>query len=125
MFELDGRLESVPAVGGYDKTAFDLESPNFHVRKAPRADNYRGFWFASLVDEGPGLEAHLGGAKLAFDQLIDRAPDGSRAMAHSSATAARVRRIAPGVSHPDAKTPCPSTRTGATRAATSLRSRAR
>ena len=76
MFELDGRLESVPAASGYDNTRLNPEDPEFHVRKAPRADNYRGFWFASLADEGPDLETHLGGSKQAFDQLIDRAPGG-------------------------------------------------
>ena len=76
MFELDGKLESIPAVRGYDDTNLSPDDPEFHVRKAPRADNYRGFWFASLVDEGPDLETHLGGAKAAFDQLVDRAPGG-------------------------------------------------
>lgn len=76
MFELNGKLESVPAVKGYDGTAFDIDNPEFHVRKAPRADNYRGFWFASLAPEGPELETHLGRSKEAFDQLIDRAPAG-------------------------------------------------
>ena len=76
MYELDGRLESVPAIGDYENTGFDINDPKFHVRKAPRADNYRGFWFASLADQGPDLVTHLGGAKQAFDQLVDRAPDG-------------------------------------------------
>jgi phenylpropionate dioxygenase-like ring-hydroxylating dioxygenase large terminal subunit len=76
MFELNGKLESVPAIKGYAGTPVDLDNPEFHVRKAPRADNYRGFWFASLAPEGPDLESHLGRAKQAFDQLIDRAPAG-------------------------------------------------
>jgi phenylpropionate dioxygenase-like ring-hydroxylating dioxygenase large terminal subunit len=76
MFELDGKLESVPASKGYDGTGADLTGPEFQVRKAPRVDNYRGFWFASLAEDGPDLEPHLGGATAAFDQLIDRAPDG-------------------------------------------------
>ncbi len=76
MFELDGRLESVPAENGYANTRFDKNDPSFHLRKAPRADNYRGFWFASLADNGPDLETHLGKSKTAFDQLVDRAPGG-------------------------------------------------
>ena len=76
MFELDGRLESVPGAKGYEGTRFDMSSPDFHIRKAPRADNYRGFWFASLAEDGPDLETHLGRAGLALDQLIDRSPDG-------------------------------------------------
>ena len=73
-FHLDGRLESIPAISGYEGTRFDKDDPLFHVKKAPRADNYRGFWFASLAEDGPGLEEHLGQAKVALDQLIDRAP---------------------------------------------------
>lgn len=37
-FELDGRLESVPAIKGYDGTAFALDDPEFSLRNAPRAD---------------------------------------------------------------------------------------
>jgi phenylpropionate dioxygenase-like ring-hydroxylating dioxygenase large terminal subunit len=76
MFNLDGSLDSIPAVDGYDGTGRTIESPEFQVRKAPRADNYRGFWFASLAEDGPDLESYLGYAKTAFDQLIDRAPGG-------------------------------------------------
>ena len=76
MFHLDGRLESVPAEKGYDGTGFALDDPGFHVRKPPRAESYRGFWFASLSGDVPDLEAHLRGAATAFDQLIDRAPGG-------------------------------------------------
>ncbi len=73
-FNLDGRIDAIPAINGYDGTRFDKNDPLFHIKKAPRADNYRGFWFASLAEDGPGLEEHLGQAKIALDQLIDRAP---------------------------------------------------
>jgi phenylpropionate dioxygenase-like ring-hydroxylating dioxygenase large terminal subunit len=76
MFELDGRIESVPAIKGYEGTRFDKNNPAFHVRKAPRAENYRGFWFASLDKDAPDLKTHLGKSAEAFDQLIDRSPDG-------------------------------------------------
>ena len=76
MFNLDGSLDSIPAVDGYDGTGRSVSSPEFQVRKAPRADNYRGFWFASLTEDGPDLESYLGYSKAAFDQLIDRAPGG-------------------------------------------------
>ncbi|MDE0334894.1 MAG: Rieske 2Fe-2S domain-containing protein, partial [Defluviicoccus sp.] len=76
MFELDGRLDSVPGAKGYEGTRFDPNDPAFHLRKAPRAENYRGFWFASLAGDGPDLETHLGRSRLALDQLVDRSPDG-------------------------------------------------
>ena len=76
LFQMDGRIESIPAPEDYEGTRFNKDDPAFHVRKAPRAANYRGFWFASLASDGPDLETHLGGSKMAFDQLIDRAPGG-------------------------------------------------
>ena len=76
MFNLDGSLDRIPASEGYDGTDLKMDAPEFQVQRAPRADNYRGFWFASLAEEGPDLESHLGYAKTAFDQLIDRAPGG-------------------------------------------------
>ena len=73
-FHLDGKLESMPAKREYEGTNLDFANPEFHMTKAPRADNYRGFWFASLSDDGPDLRSHLGESTAAFDQLIDRAP---------------------------------------------------
>ena len=75
-FALDGKIDSLPAANGYEGTRFDMSNPEFHMRKPPRVDNYRGCWFASLAEDGPNLEPHLGKAKEAFDQLIDRAPGG-------------------------------------------------
>ncbi len=74
MFHLDGKLNNMPAMQGYDGTNFDVNDPQFSMRPAPRVDNYRGFWFASLAEDGPSLIDHLGASTLAFDQLIDRAP---------------------------------------------------
>ena len=76
MFNLDGSLDSIPAIDGYDGTALTIDGEDFQVAKAERAANYRGFWFASLAEEGISLEEHLGEARAGFDQLIDRAPGG-------------------------------------------------
>ena len=66
-FDLDGRLDQIPASEGYDGTNLKMDDPEFQVQKAPRVDNYRGFWFASLTEDGPSLEGHLGNSKVAFD----------------------------------------------------------
>lgn len=76
MFHLDGSLESIPAVKGYDGTGFAMDHPDFQVKKPEHVDSYRGFWFAAIGGDVPDLESHLGAAKAGFDQLIDRAPDG-------------------------------------------------
>jgi phenylpropionate dioxygenase-like ring-hydroxylating dioxygenase large terminal subunit len=73
LFGLDGKVESIPGRQGYNDTRFD---PAVHVKPAARVANYRGFWFASLSEDGPDLETHLSGAKLGLDQIVDRAPDG-------------------------------------------------
>ncbi len=76
MFNLDGSLDNIPAIDGYDGTALTIDGEDFQVAKAQRAVNYRGFWFASLAEDGISLEEHLGEARTGFDQLIDRAPGG-------------------------------------------------
>lgn len=75
-FNLDGTLLKVPVMEGYDNTRFDPADPQFHMRRAPRMGIYRGFVFASLSETGPDLETFLGGAKIAFDDMCNRAPDG-------------------------------------------------
>jgi phenylpropionate dioxygenase-like ring-hydroxylating dioxygenase large terminal subunit len=75
-FNLDGSVESIPVVKGYDNTRFDINDPQFRMKAAARVASYRGFVFARLTDGGPDLETFLGGAKAAFDDMCDRAPDG-------------------------------------------------
>jgi phenylpropionate dioxygenase-like ring-hydroxylating dioxygenase large terminal subunit len=72
-FHLDGSLDAVPRVKGYPEN-FD---PNaLGMPKVARFDSYRGFLFASLTPRGPTLEDYLGPLKDAFDNMIDRSPDG-------------------------------------------------
>lgn len=75
-FNHDGSLASVPVGKGYDRTRFDKKSPDFSMKPAARTAAYRGFVFASLADDGPDLVTFLGGAKQAFDDMCDRAPEG-------------------------------------------------
>lgn len=76
MFNLDGSVASIPAMNGYEGTRFDKESPEAQLKPVARIDDYRGFYFVSLAAEGPDLRTYLGGSTLAFDQMVDRAPDG-------------------------------------------------
>jgi phenylpropionate dioxygenase-like ring-hydroxylating dioxygenase large terminal subunit len=50
--------------------------PDCSMKSAARVDSYRGFVFASLADDGPGLLEFLGDAKVAFDDMCDRSPLG-------------------------------------------------
>lgn len=75
-FRLDGKVYGVPAPEGYADTRLCAENPDMHMRPAARVESYRGFVFASLSEEGPDLLTFLGGARIAFDDMCDRAPDG-------------------------------------------------
>ena len=76
-FHTDGTLESQPLAKGYEATRLTPDNPDRHIKPAPRVDSYRGFVFASLSPGGPSLAEFLGDAKIAFDDMCDRAPEGS------------------------------------------------
>jgi phenylpropionate dioxygenase-like ring-hydroxylating dioxygenase large terminal subunit len=75
-FGLDGRVRGIPLSQGYDGTRLSPDSPDCSMKAAARVDNYRGFVFASLGSDGPGLSEFLGDAKIAFDDMCDRSPEG-------------------------------------------------
>jgi len=71
-YDRAGELKAVPFAGGYAEGALG----QLRLKAAPRVAVYRGFIFASLASDGPGLEEFLGPAKASFDDLVDRAPGG-------------------------------------------------
>jgi phenylpropionate dioxygenase-like ring-hydroxylating dioxygenase large terminal subunit len=75
-FHTDGRLESQPIPKGYEGTRLRPETGECDVRKPARVEAYRGFVFCNLSPDGPGLLDWLGPAKVAFDDMCDRAPAG-------------------------------------------------
>jgi phenylpropionate dioxygenase-like ring-hydroxylating dioxygenase large terminal subunit len=82
-FRLDGMLNAVPHPQSYPES-FSLADPENQLGRPPRVDVYRGFIFASLAANGPSLLEHLGSMTVAFDNLIDRSPDGEIELADSS-----------------------------------------
>ncbi len=75
-FQLDGQVESIPQMAGYQGTRLRTDDPQFSMAKPPRVQSYRGFVFVSLADSGPSLLEWLGPAKIGFDDMCDRAPEG-------------------------------------------------
>src|SRR5258708_2253091 len=71
-YDRGGELKAVPFASGYPKNTVE----NLRLKAVPRVTLYRGFIFASLAEDGPGLEEFLGPAKASFDDLVDRAPGG-------------------------------------------------
>ncbi|HKX09081.1 MAG TPA: Rieske 2Fe-2S domain-containing protein [Stellaceae bacterium] len=75
-YRTDGTLESIPLPKGYEGTRLSPGSPECNMKRAARVGNYRGFVFASLAEDGPSLLEWLGDAKIAFDDMCNRAPEG-------------------------------------------------
>jgi phenylpropionate dioxygenase-like ring-hydroxylating dioxygenase large terminal subunit len=75
-YHLDGRLQGVPARGGYADTGFDLADPRFHMQKVAQVASYRGFVFACLSKDTPSLKTWLGDAAATLDNMADRSPEG-------------------------------------------------
>ena len=75
-FHLDGSLKSIPLGEAYEGTRLTRDHPDCRVKPAARVDSYRGFVFASLSPEGPSLAEFLGEARVAFDDMCDRSPEG-------------------------------------------------
>lgn len=78
-FHTDGTLKAIPLERGYDGTRLARDGADCALRDmkpAARVGNYRGFVFASLAKDGPSLLEWLGPAKIAFDDICDRAPAG-------------------------------------------------
>lgn len=75
-YKTDGTLDSIPLPNGYDGTRLTPDSPERNLKRAARVDSYRGFVFASLSADGPALLEFLGEARIAFDDMCDRAPKG-------------------------------------------------
>jgi len=76
-FHHDGTLRNIPMMdSGYAGTRLDRDSADCSMKRAARVAVYRGFVFASLAAEGPSLEEFLGPARIAFDDMCDRAPQG-------------------------------------------------
>jgi phenylpropionate dioxygenase-like ring-hydroxylating dioxygenase large terminal subunit len=75
-FHLDGRVRAIPLAQGYENTRMTRDNPDCSMRRAARVESYRGFVFASLAADGPSLQEFLGEAKVAFDDMCDRSPEG-------------------------------------------------
>ncbi|MGB7182554.1 MAG: Rieske 2Fe-2S domain-containing protein [Burkholderiaceae bacterium] len=91
-FHLDGKIKAIPLKSGYDGTRMTPDNPDCSMKPAARVQSYRGFVFASLVADGPDLDTFLGDARIAFDDMCDRSPEGEvevvpvchRVMQHSN-----------------------------------------
>jgi phenylpropionate dioxygenase-like ring-hydroxylating dioxygenase large terminal subunit len=84
-FDTKGDLLSLPLPRAYPDD-FRARRSEFGLEPVPRIDSYRGFIFASLRRDGVDLQTFLGAdVCAAFDNFIDRAPDGEVELAGGKA----------------------------------------
>jgi len=69
----DGELVGVSMAEGYQ----GLDTSSLGLQHVPRAASYRGLVFASLAEDGPTLEEHLGPVRAYIDLWLGRSPVGS------------------------------------------------
>jgi phenylpropionate dioxygenase-like ring-hydroxylating dioxygenase large terminal subunit len=71
-YDNTGKLVSVTDPSGYGKS---FSTGDYSLTPAPRVAIYRDFVFASLSEDVPPLEEHLGPAAAMIDLLVDASPD--------------------------------------------------
>ncbi|HKQ28418.1 MAG TPA: Rieske 2Fe-2S domain-containing protein, partial [Burkholderiales bacterium] len=80
-YRTDGTLASVPLEKGYEPQ-FQRRAASLRLEPVARLASYRGFIFGSHSPAGEDLETFLGPqVRAAFDNFVDRAPDGEVEMA--------------------------------------------
>jgi phenylpropionate dioxygenase-like ring-hydroxylating dioxygenase large terminal subunit len=79
-YRTDGSLAAVPLRGGYDEARFAACEAARGLAPVT-AQDYRGFVFARLSDDGPAFDAYFGAALSSIDYMVERSPVGEMAVA--------------------------------------------
>ena len=74
-YRTDGSLAAVPLPDGYDRARFDACDAARGMAPV-RTENYRGFVFAKLAEDGPGFDEYFGSSLSSIDYMVDRSPSG-------------------------------------------------
>ena len=75
-YHLNGALRAIPMRQGYKGTGLFGSRAEQGVVRLPHVQNYRGFVFARLADEGLGFHEYFGASLTSIDNMVDRAPEG-------------------------------------------------
>lgn len=73
VYDRDGALAKVP---GEDSYPSHFDKSRLGLAEVPRAESYRGFWFASFDPKIAPLADWLAGAKEYIDLVVDQSPTG-------------------------------------------------
>lgn len=75
-YKTDGTLLSVPVRQGYEGTSMEACPAGKGMAAVRHVENYRGFVFARLSEEGPAFHAYFGESLSSIDNMADRSPEG-------------------------------------------------
>ena len=75
-YHLNGAIRAIPVRQGYEGTAMMDSDAGRGVTRLRHVENYRGFVFARLADEGVGFRDYFGDSLSSIDNMVDRAPAG-------------------------------------------------
>ena len=70
----DGQMLGQGPTGGYPED-FNADG-DYDLRRAPRLESYRGFWFMNMNPRAVPLEAYLAGAREWIDLIVDQVEEG-------------------------------------------------
>ena len=74
-YRTDGSIAAIPLRQGYEGTRFAQCEAARGLRAVP-TETYRGFVFARLAEDGPGLREYFGESLSSIDYMVDRSPGG-------------------------------------------------
>ena len=75
-YTTDGALLAIPRQKGYEGTRMLACEAGRGLTRVEHVENWRGFVFARLSDDGPAFREYFGESLSSIDNMADRAPDG-------------------------------------------------
>lgn len=75
-YRADGGVRTIPLKGGYEGTRFDACQASAGMVAVANVENYRGFVFVRLSEQGMDFRDYFGASLTSIDNMVDRSPEG-------------------------------------------------
>jgi benzoate/toluate 1,2-dioxygenase alpha subunit len=75
-YRADGGVRTIPLKGGYEGTRFDACPASAGMVAVANVENYRGFVFVRLSEQGMDFRDYFGDSLTSIDNMVDRSPEG-------------------------------------------------
>jgi len=75
-YKADGSVRTIPLKAGYENTQFAQCRAARGLTAVAHVENYRGFVFVRLSDQGAGFREYFGDSLSSIDNMVDRSPKG-------------------------------------------------